>query len=391
VSKATGRGYEITGAAAAPNKESTMGFPDHRTLNVVLTTLLVACGCVLVYRAWPIILVFVLAIFFAYLINPVVQLLERHSLFFRNLRGPAVLEAYLAFLILSAIVGYGLAPGVAKSTAKLLDDVPTLLDGLSSGEIVTDLGGKYGWTEKQELRLKSFLLRHKDSVQDLVKIADRYVSHAAELFGGLLLIPVLAIFFLRDGEHIADTLTRMVFREDSQKTVRALTAELHTMLTRYIRAQAILCGLSFAFYSTVMLVLSFPHAVALAALGGALEFIPAAGWMTTAALTIGVGAANHAHWLWMIVLLIIWRVTQNYFTSPRIMGRQLELHPLAAIFAVLVGAKTGGMVGIYLAVPVTAALRVVWRTYAVPKRSAGHTDHPTKSTESAGLAQAAAD
>jgi predicted PurR-regulated permease PerM len=74
-----------------------MGFPDHRTLNVVLTTLLVAGVGVVVYRAWPIILVFVLAIFFAYLINPVVKFLERHSLFFRNLRGPAVVEVYLAF------------------------------------------------------------------------------------------------------------------------------------------------------------------------------------------------------------------------------------------------------------------------------------------------------
>ena len=64
-----------------------MGFPDHRTLNVVLTTLLVAGVGIVVYRAWPIILVFVLAIFFAYLINPVVKFLQRHSLIFSELQG----------------------------------------------------------------------------------------------------------------------------------------------------------------------------------------------------------------------------------------------------------------------------------------------------------------
>jgi len=370
--------------------ESTMGFPDHRTLNVVLTTLLVAIVCILVYSAWGIILLFVFAIFFAYLINPIVKFLERHSLFVRNLRGPAVLEVYLAILVFIVIVGYGFAPGLARSTVKLFDDVPALLDGLSSGEIATDLGGKYGWTDRQEMRLKSFLLRHKDDVQDVVKLADRYISHAAEVFGYLLLIPVLAIFFLRDGDHIADAFTRIVFPEDSRETVRAVTAELHNMLTEYIRAQAILCGLSFAFYSTVMLILSFPHAVALAALGGVLEFIPAAGWMTTAALIIGVGVVNHSHWVFMILLLVIWRVTQDYFTYPRIMGRQLEIHPLAAIFAVLVGAEIGGIVGIYLAVPLTAAFLVVWRRYAVPKRSPEQTHQPT--TESAhppSLAQAA--
>lgn len=354
-----------------------MGFPDHRTLNVVLTTLLVAGVGIVVYRAWPIILVFVLAIFFAYLINPVVKFLERHSLFFRNLRGPAVVEVYLAFLIVIAFLGYGLAPGVASRTVTLFDKVPAILDGLSTGEIATDFGKDYGWTDTQEVRLKSFLLRHRDNVQDLVKLADRYISHAAEVFGCLLLIPVLAIFFLRDGDHIADAFTRLVFPEGSRETVRALTSELHSMLQLYIRAQAILCSLSFAFYSTVMLLFRFPHAFALAAVGGMLEFIPAAGWMTTAALIIGVGVVNHAHWMWMVLILILWRVTQNYFTYPRIMGRQLELHPLAAIFAVLVGAKVGGIVGIYLAVPLTATLRVVWRTYAVPKRSAGQTHQAT--------------
>ena len=91
--------------------------------------------------------------------------------------------------------------------------------------------------------------------------------------------------------------------------------------------------------------------------------------LTTAALIIGVGVVNHSHWVFMLLLLVIWRIAQNYFTYPRIMGRQLEIHPLAAIFAVLVGAEIGGIVGIYLAVPVAAALRVVWRIYAVPKES----------------------
>ena len=64
-----------------------------------------------------------------------------------------------------------------------------------------------------------------------MKVADRYISHAAEVFACLLLIPVLAIFFLRDGDHIADAFTRIVFPEDRRETVRAVTAELHNMLT----------------------------------------------------------------------------------------------------------------------------------------------------------------
>src|SRR5208283_1941140 len=113
--------------------------------------------------------------------------------------------------------------------------------------------------------------------------------------------------------------------------------ELHMMLTRFMRAQVLLCALSFVFYAAAMLLLRFPHAIALAVLGGVLEFIPAVGWMSTFAAIISVGIVNHSHWIWMAALLATWRLVQDYFASPRIMGRHLEIHPLAAIFAVLVG------------------------------------------------------
>jgi len=343
-----------------------MVFPDRRTANVLLTILFFAVVCAAVYSARQVILVFVLAILFAYLIDPVVKFLERHSPFFKNLRGPAVVEVYLAFVILIALLGHGFAPGLARNTVKLVDDIPVLLDGLSTGEIATELGGKYGWSDEQEFRLKAFLARHRVDVQALVRGADRYLSDAAQVLGWMVLIPILAIFFLRDGDHIADTLIRIIFPASSYEGVRAIADELHIMLTKYIRAQVVLCSLSFAFYSAAMLLLNIPHAIALGLLGGVLEFIPVVGWMSTAAAVITVGVVNHSHWIWMAALLGIWRVAQDYFFLPRVMGHQLEIHPLAAIFAVLVGAEIGGIVGIYLAVPLMAAMRLIWRVHASP-------------------------
>src|SRR5271157_3078779 len=112
-----------------------MAFPDRRTADVSLTILFFVVVCAAVYTARRIILIFVLAIFFAYLIDPVVKFLQGHSLFFRNLRGPAVVEVYLAFVILIGALGYTLAPGLARNTVKLVDEVPVLLDGLSTGDI----------------------------------------------------------------------------------------------------------------------------------------------------------------------------------------------------------------------------------------------------------------
>ena len=68
-----------------------------------------------------------------------------------------------------------------------------------------------------------------------------------------------------------------------------------------------------------------------------LEFIPIAGWMMAATTITGFGVVTHSHWIWMLALLGIWRVVMDYAISPRVMGHQLEIHPLLAIFTVMVG------------------------------------------------------
>jgi predicted PurR-regulated permease PerM len=348
-----------------------MAFPERRTVDILLTTALLTAVGVAVYCARRVILMFVFAILFTYLLNPVVKFLQHHSLFFRNLRGPAVVEVYLTFVLLIALGGYTFAPSLARSTARVLDDAPAFLNSLSTGDVASDLRGKYGWSEAQELRFRAFLARHKQDIQSLVPTVDRYLSNAAQIFGCFLLIPILAIFFLRDGHRIVEVFIRLLFHTDRHPQINALVGQLHLMLTRYIKAQLLLCVLSFAFYSAAMLVLRFPHAIVLGILGGLLEFIPVLGWTSTLAVVVGVGILNHSHWVWIAALLGIWRVIQDYFATPRIMGSRLKIHPLAAIFAVLVGAEIGGIVGIYLAVPLMASFCIIWRSVAEERTKRG--------------------
>jgi predicted PurR-regulated permease PerM len=337
-----------------------MRFPEHNTLNVLLTIILVGLACAAIYAARGVILIFVFAVFFSYIINPVVRFLQRHSLFFRNLRGPAVVEVYLALVLIAAIIGHHFAPGALRNAVKAMDEVPGVLNGLSTGDIATELRGKYGWSEEQEARFRSFLGRHKDDIEGLVRTADRFLSNAAQVLALGMLIPILAIYFLRDGEHIVEVLIRLLFPDDRRPRIRELAQQLHLMLTRYLRAQLVLCGLSFLFYTVALLLFRFPHALILGVVGGVLEFIPVVGWVSTFAIISAVGVVNHLHWMWMALLLGLWRLFQDYYATPRVMGSELKLHPLAALFAILAGAQIGGIVGIYLAIPVTAAAWVVW-------------------------------
>jgi len=335
-----------------------MAFPDRRTSNIVLTILLFAVLLVTVYLARRTIVIFIFAIEFAYLLEPLVEFLQRHAPFYRNLKGPHIVTAYLAILICLGILAHGVAPGLSRHAGTFFREAPKLVDGLSTGEVATRLASKYQWTDEQELRLRAFLVHHREDIQGMIGSMERATS---TLIGALLLIPILAIFFLSSGAQLTEEAIRLFAPRENYGAARSLADQLNAMLRSYIRAKVILCGLSFLYCSAALLVLGFPYAITLGVAAGLLEFIPVAGWMISATTIIGVGVLTNSHWIRMAALLGLWRILMDYWIAPRIVGHELEFHPLLAIFAVMVGGEIGGIVGIYLSIPLVAALRVVWK------------------------------
>jgi predicted PurR-regulated permease PerM len=112
-----------------------------------------------------------------------------------------------------------------------------------------------------------------------------------------------------------------------------------------------------------------PYALVLAAIGGALEFIPVIGPLTGGMVALGVSLfAGYDHpWL-LVVFILVWRGIQDYGMSPLIMGRGIDLHPGLVIIGVLAGGELAGVAGMFLSVPVIAAGRIVWRGVVTPEK-----------------------
>jgi predicted PurR-regulated permease PerM len=335
---------------------------DRRTTKILITILAFAAVLAIVYIARAVLVLFAFAILLAYLINPVVRFLQRHSLFFKNLRGPHVAEAYLAFLILAVFLIHTFAPDLHRHPTRPIEAVQTLTERVTSGEIADDLGNNFGWSETQTARARTFIQQHKAEIESLRRTAEQSGSVA---LGGIIVIPILALFFLSDGGKLAEQVVRLVSTPSNHESLRSLLVELDATLQHYIRAKVILGSLSMIYSAMAMLLLGFPNAIVLGLVAGILEFIPVAGWMLAAGTILTVGFVTHAHWIWMLLLLVLWRVLMDYAIAPRVMGHELELHPLLAIFTMMIGGAVGGIVGIYLSIPLVAAVRVIWRRLVV--------------------------
>src|SRR5262250_2135465 len=124
--------------------EDKMSFPDRRTLNILLTTLLFAVALAIAYVARTVIVIFAFSILFAFLINPMVRFLQKHSLLFKNLRGPHVAEAYLALLILLGLIIHSLTPQLVPRVQRFVRDSPSMMENVYSGDIAVDMGHQNG-------------------------------------------------------------------------------------------------------------------------------------------------------------------------------------------------------------------------------------------------------
>jgi len=105
----------------------------------------------IVYVARAVFVIFAFSILFAYLINPIVRFLQRHSLFFKNLRGPHVAEAYLAILIVIGLVVHGLVPQLVPRLVQLSRESPAIMEGVYSGDIALEMGHRNGWDEDSRI------------------------------------------------------------------------------------------------------------------------------------------------------------------------------------------------------------------------------------------------
>jgi predicted PurR-regulated permease PerM len=212
----------------------------------------------------------------------------------------------------------------------------------------------------------------------LGKGLSQIVSYLASWFGvaaGLALVPIYAFYFLTEKHGIRARWTDYLPVRDShfKKELVFVLTSINNYLIAFFRGQVLVALCNGLFYAIGFLIVGLPYAILLGAAATVLTIIPYLGAITISITALIIAIVHSGSWVLPVEVLGVFAVVQsleNFVVSPKVMGDRVGLHPVTIIVAVMVGTTLlGGLLGGILAIPLTAALRVVMFRYVWRRES----------------------
>lgn len=215
--------------------------------------------------------------------------------------------------------------------------------------------------------------------------AGSWLSHVASFIGswfgimaGLALIPIYAFYFLLEKEGIARKwpeylpVKTSAFKDELVFVLRSI----NEYLIAFFRGQVLVAICDGILYTIGFLIIGIPYAVLIGAMAIVLTIIPFLGAITVCVITLIIAFVTYGDWHHPALVLAVFAVVQTLeglVIAPKIIGERVGLHPLTIIIAVIVGTTLlGGILGGVLAIPLTAALRTVMFRYVWRKSKETH-------------------
>lgn len=320
------------------------------------------------FRVRSILTPFLFALLIAYILYPLVLMVERRG-------ASRSMSIFVVYLFLASVLGVIFWLVVPRLLAELDDLLQLLPAKIKAWE---ELGQKTrGLFRKIEL---SGVLRDAAAIilerleTGAEAWANRLLKAAVSLFanvGSLVISPVLAFYLLRDHGAMRERSLQYIpalYRGH----VRNIFREINTALDGFFRGQILVSLFVGLFIYLGLYLLKIPYALFIGLTAGLFDIIPyfgpVIGFLPAAAFAL---LKSPAAVLWVLLIFIAANQIENGLISPKIIGDRVGLHPLAVIFSVLVGGTLLGLTGMLLAVPAAAVIRVLLEYFFLRRKTAG--------------------
>ena len=301
---------------------------------------------------WP----FALALFLVYLLTPLVDYLTDKKL----PRVAATFCAYIALFSVFALIMLVVIPRLVDAFQEIYSQLPQYIE-------VTK---EYAASLQEKYRGLRFLLEWEELTdwifQGITALAGKVAESIVRVPWGIFLFIIsliVSFYFLKDAKIIRSSLINYI-PKDYQKKVSEFLTDVDKILGGYIRGQLIIAAIIGTSIGVGLFLLRIKYAFVLGTVAGVFNVVPYFGVVISIvpALLLGLIKDPFSPWifLWVILLFIGVNQVEMYFLAPRILGREVKLHPVAVIFAIVVGGAALGILGVLLAIPALAILKALF-------------------------------
>ena len=325
----------------------------------------------LFYLLSPILTPFLVAAFLGYLGDPLVDRLEERKL-------SRTLSVTIVFVIFSAtflVMLVLLIPLLENQIAALSRKLPEFIDFIQQKMLPYILSLSHIDPE-QGLDLSGVKIAMQENWQSIGGLAGQVVNSVSQSslmviawLSNLVLIPVIAFYFMRDWDILVAKIDHLIPRH-IEPLVARLVKESDEVLAAFLRGQLLVMACLGVIYSVGLWIAGLELALLVGLLAGMVSFVPYLGFI------VGILAALIASLMQLQDLTLfvpiaivfgIGQLIESMLLTPLLVGDRIGLHPVAVIFAIMVGGQLFGFVGVLIALPVSAVvmvlLRYLYQTY----------------------------
>lgn len=315
-------------------------------------------GLYFLYRVRIVLIPFIFAFFMAYLFNPLVQIIESKKV----PRGLAILFVYIVvFGLLTLIIIFGV-PHIIEEFNRLGRAIPKLTQEVKG--IAAHIEKKYSKFTLPEGIKQVFdeRIRHLENVLiNTVRAGTTSLIKMISYLLGLVVTPIFAFYMLKDIERIKESFTLTIPR-NYRSDVLAIGRDLDEIMSGFFRGHLLISLIVGTLTGLGTYIIGLDFSFIIGIISGVAELVPYLGPFITAVPMVALALlVSRKTAVYAVIVILIVQQLENAVISPKILGKSMGLHPLVVIFALLAGGELYGFLGILLAVPAAAALKVILR------------------------------
>ncbi len=306
---------------------------------------------------------FSIALILAYFFDPLYK-------FLINKKVPKVLSIIVVFGIIIALLILTivfLIPSVINQLNVLYNEIPNFINNYQN--LILSLKpqlSKFIDPADVETLLKENLSELQKNVLSFSQTIIVYLSNiVSSITFGIVIIPLILFYLLRDMLMFKENLYTFVSKE-KKKEFKEILEEIDRIISGFIRGRIIVCFIVGTLIGIGLYFLNLKFALIIGIVSGIFNFVPYLGPIVGVILAL-IFALGNPWWvlLMIIVLFVLVNQIEAIFLNPNILGKELGLHPLTVILSMLICGLLLGILGLLVAVPLTAILKVLFFRYLI--------------------------